>query len=78
MPELNPVTRSRLWYIAIFLLLDTVVACYIGSILPPLSEYALPATIFGLLTGVGVAALVPFLLVTRKKEVNLREARDRV
>jgi hypothetical protein len=77
LPELNPVTRTRLWYINVFLMMDMVGAIYAGASLPPTSGYAFPAMIFGFLAGAGVLGLSLFLILTDKKEVNLKAQRSR-
>ena len=79
MPELNPVTRTRLWYIAVFLAIDSVVALYISASIPPLDPIALPSIIFGLIMGVAAGSLVAFLLATKidVDGTNLKRERTR-
>ena len=78
MPELNPVTRTRLWYIAIFLAFDAIVALLVSSYVKPNDPLALPSILFGLVMAVGAIALGSFLYATREKPVELRASRDRM
>ena len=77
MPELNPVTRNRLWYIAIFLAFDALISLYISATIPATDGLALPAIIFGLGSGVAAGAIISFLVATRQEEKNLRAQRSR-
>lgn len=64
MPELNPVTRKRLWYICAFLAVDAIVALYTSAAVNPADPIALPAIAFGLISGVGAGSLGAFLIAT--------------
>jgi len=76
-PELNPVTRTRLWYIVIFLAFDAVVALGVSAYVPPTDTMAIYAIGAGLIMGVIAGAIGSFLIATRKEEVNLRAERQR-
>ena len=77
MPELNPVTRKRLWYIAAFLFLDGVVSLWVASSVPPTDPWAIPSVAFGLITVVASGAMGSFLIATRIKVDDLRAQRSR-
>ena len=66
MPELNSVTRSRLWYITLFLQADGLVALCAGITLPADSSWALPAFVLGMVQIVAGGALGSFLFATRE------------
>jgi hypothetical protein len=66
MPELNSVTRTRLWYIVAFFAADGMLALVGGMALPADNPLALPATVLGIAQLVLVAIpLGSFLFATR-------------
>jgi hypothetical protein len=66
MPELNSVTRKRLWYITAFFAIDGFLALCGGIALPADNSLALPAFVLGLAQLVLVAIpLGSFLFATR-------------
>ena len=77
MPELNPVTRTRLWYITAFLAMDAVVALYVAATAAPTDSIAMYSVAFGLITGTSAGALGSFLIATKVKIEDLRTARSR-
>lgn len=77
MPELNPVTRTRLWYIVIFLAMDGIAAYYASSIIPPTNTLALVAWAVAALSVVGAVSLASFLIATRKMTTELKSQRSR-
>jgi hypothetical protein len=77
MPELNPITRKRLWYITVFLAMDAVVALALSGWLPPTNEWALPAIAFGLVSAVVAGAVGSFLIATRPEVKDIHAARSR-
>jgi hypothetical protein len=77
MPELNPTTRKRLWYITIFLAMDAVIALALSWWLPPTNEWAFPAIAFGLVSAVVAGAVGSFLIATRVEEKDLHAVRGR-
>ena len=76
MPELNPVTKQRLWYIVVFLLLDGIVSMLIGYI-NPASGFALPAVIFSFLNFVAAITIGCLIYAFRPGQENLKSARSR-
>lgn len=66
MPELNPVTRMRLWYITLFFAADGLIALCAGISLPSDSSWALPAFVLGLVQIVAGGAIGSFLFATRE------------
>ena len=66
MPELNSVTRTRLWYITGFLFADGIVALCAGIALPGDNPWALPAFALGLVSIVAGGAIGSFLFATRE------------
>jgi len=70
MPELNPITRKRLWYIVIFLLLDGIVALYVSAITPPTDAIAFYAVALGLVSVVIAGAVGSFLVATSPAAVK--------
>jgi hypothetical protein len=77
MPELNPVTRKRLWYIAVFLAFDAGVALFVSATVPPTDAFAFPAILFGLVSAVAAGSLGSFLYATRPVDKDLRAVRSR-
>jgi hypothetical protein len=75
--RLNPTTRKRLWYIAVFLAMDSIAAFYASSIMVPSDVLALVAWFIAALSVVGCISLVSFLVVTREGVESLKSQRSR-
>ena len=78
MPELNSVTRQRLWYITAFLVADGMIALVAGIALPGDNPWALPAFVLGLVQIVAGGSIGSFLYATREmKREDLYATRRR-
>jgi hypothetical protein len=66
MPELNPVTRMRLWYITLFFAADGLIALCAGIALPGDNPWAIPAFVLGAVSFVAGGAIGSFLFATRE------------
>jgi uncharacterized membrane protein HdeD (DUF308 family) len=77
MPELNPTTRKRLWYIAAFLLLDGIVSMYICAGTPSTDPLAWPSLIFGLVSLVVAISIGAVLFATKVVPKDLFAERSR-
>ena len=79
MPELNPTTRTRLWYIVILLVMDAAVLLGLEQLnyIETTSPYALPLFMIGIFSVLVAACVGAFLLVTRPEQVDLKAMRQR-
>jgi len=77
--QINEVTRIRLWYVVIFLLIDAAVVLGLEQFgyIPTTSPYALPLFIIGVVSVLIAACVGAVLVVTKEKPVELRAQRNR-
>ena len=77
-PELNPITRRRLWYIAAFLGIDGIVSLYVATTVPPSDGLALPSILFGLVMLVAAGSIGSVLVATKiGNDTDLKRQRTR-
>jgi len=74
---LNPVTRARMIYIMIFLVLDAAVGFVVGVTSQPGSDIPLLAVLWGFVNVAAAATVGSILYATRDKVVDLKAARSR-
>ena len=77
--QINEITRTRLWYVVAFLLMDAAVLLGLeqtGSI-QTTSWWALPLFIVGIVSVLIAACIAAVLIVTKEKPVELRAQRQR-
>lgn len=77
MPELNPVTRKRLWYIAAFLLIDGIVSFWICGTIPATDPLAFPSFAFAMLSLLVGACIAAMLISTRVVPADMFKSRSR-
>lgn len=77
MPELNPVTRTRLWYIVAFFVIDCAVSFYASATMDPANGFALWAWISGAAFALFAACIAAMLIATRVVPENLKQERKR-
>jgi len=77
--QINEVTRTRLWYVVAFLLMDAAVVLGLEQYgyIPTTSPYALPLFIVGVVSVLLAACVGSVLVVTKEKPVELRAQRQR-
>ena len=77
--QINEVTRTRLWYVVAFLLMDAAVVLGLEQYgyIPTTSPYALPLFIVGVVSVLLAACVGSVLIVTKEKPVELRAQRQR-
>jgi len=77
--QINEVTRTRLWYVVAFLLMDAAVVLGLEQFgyIPTTSPYALPLFIVGVVSVLLAACVGSVLIVTKEKPVELRAQRQR-
>ena len=77
--QINEVTRIRLWYVVIFLLIDATFVLGLEQLgyIPTTSPYALPLFIIGVVSVLIAACVGSVLIVTKERPVELRAQRQR-
>ena len=77
--QINEVTRTRLWYVVAFLLMDAAVVLGLEQYgyIPTTSPYALPLFVVGVVSVLLAACVGSVLIVTKEKPVELRAQRQR-
>ena len=77
--QINEVTRTRLWYVVAFLIMDAAVVLGLEQYgyIPTSSPYALPLFIVGVVSVLLAACVGSVLIVTKEKPVELRAQRQR-
>jgi len=77
--QINEVTRTRLWYVVAFLIMDAAVVLGLEQYgyIPTTSPYALPLFIVGVVSVLLAACVGSVLIVTKEKPVELRAQRQR-
>ena len=77
--QINEVTRTRLWYVVAFLIMDAAVVLGLEQFgyIPTTSPYALPLFIVGVVSVLLAACVGSVLIVTKEKPVELRAQRQR-
>lgn len=76
--EINPVTRTRLWYIAAFLLIDSIVALYASNLVDFGADPTLAWLAFAVGSGsfVGAGCIAAFLVATSKPVTDKLQEMD--
>ena len=77
--QVNEVTRTRLWYVVAFLIMDAAVVLGLEQYgyIPTTSPYALPLFIVGVVSVLLAACVGSVLIVTKEKPIELRAQRQR-
>jgi ABC-type thiamin/hydroxymethylpyrimidine transport system permease subunit len=77
--QINEVTRTRLWYVVAFLIMDAAVVLGLEQYgyIPTTSPYALPLFIVGVVSVLLAACVGSVLIVTKERPVELRAQRQR-
>ena len=75
--RLNPTTRTRLWYISAFFVMDGIVALYVCVTTPPADKLALYAAYFGMVSIVAAGSIAAFLIATRGTTEGLKRQTSR-
>jgi hypothetical protein len=79
MPELNPITRQRYWYIVAFLAMDAAVALGLEQFgyISTASPYAFWLFVLGIASALSAACLGAVLYMLAEQPVDLKAARQR-
>jgi tetrahydromethanopterin S-methyltransferase subunit C len=77
--QINEVTRTRLWYVVAFLIMDAAVLLGLEQYgyIATTSWWALPLFITGMVSVLIAACIGAVLVVTKEKPVELRAQRQR-
>lgn len=75
--KINPVTRQRMFYIMVFLVLDAIVGFVVGVISQPVNDIPLLAMLWGFINVAAAATVGSILFATREKVVDMKASRSR-